>query len=141
MNRVARLVSLMVGLGAGSITACDHGSCVLSGMPECSSMNQAGCARTPHCRWDKACAVVTPCYGANEAACNALDYCYYRADVGSCEFASDPCRSLSLETCGTDPRCGLAPGCVGKPVSCDSYDDSDSCEQDLHCDWYSTPAL
>lgn len=131
---------LAMGLAAGSMTACgDHGRCVVSGMPECSSMNQLGCQQTPQCRWEKVCVVFTSCYGASEAVCQTLDYCAFRS--GSCTPTSDPCEQLSVENCGSDKRCGLTMACRGTPVSCDSYDDVDACEADMHCDWYRTPSF
>jgi hypothetical protein len=135
---------LVIGLAAVSTTACDHGTCVASGMPECSSMNEIGCKQTPHCRWDTACVLLASCYGASQTVCEGLDYCSFNPNSESCQpttTTTDPCESLTVETCASDKRCGLTPACVGTPVPCATYADEDSCEADLHCDWSSRPAF
>ncbi len=141
MKRLGRVVVLVVGLAASATTACNHGRCELSsGMATCSAMNEFGCKEFPACRWEQACVVATSCYSADQATCEALDYCKFGPEY--CYSTAEQCEPLPVENCGSDKRCGLSMACRGGPLApCEPHDDQDSCEADLHCDWNSSPAL
>jgi len=137
--------AVVAGLSAGSISACSHGRCTPTGgytsSPSCHGWNTKACATIPGCRWGTGCTVKVSCGEADQATCPALGYCEW-TEGNHCEERSDPCVSLSGDDCTSDPGCMQAPACIGTPVTaCETYDDEDTCEANITCDWFLSPAF